>query len=154
VPAAAQGPLSSDSQEPPDAQVTQNALRNAEIKQDISPVKSPKPTEIKLSPPPTVTAPHSLPSALKQSVASQVCKKPKHVFLQVGSFFSRDNALRLQQRIREQLTDNVRIVDQHGIKGTVYKVSVGPLENLTEADRTSLELNAFGVRDSLPIVSR
>jgi rare lipoprotein A len=79
-------------------------------------------------------------------------KKMTKVFVQVGSFLIHDNALQLQQRVEEQVTKEVRIIEQSSRKGTLYTVEVGPLDSFTEADRVNSELKALGINDTLSIV--
>jgi rare lipoprotein A len=74
------------------------------------------------------------------------------LFLQVGAFLNQDNALLLQQRIREQVTSDVRIVEGPGRKGTFYKVQVGPLGSIAEADRIARALKPLGISESHSIV--
>lgn len=74
------------------------------------------------------------------------------LYLQVGAFQNQDNALRLQKEIREQVTDEVRIVETATASGIFYKVQVGPLNGTQEADRISRSLKPLGINDSRSIV--
>ena len=75
------------------------------------------------------------------------------MFLQVGAFGSRDNAERLQEKIRarEDIKD-VRLVEATGDNGTFYKVQVGPLSGSTEIDQASSALRSMGISESHPIL--
>jgi cell division protein FtsN len=94
-------------------------------------------------PPATTAAAAQQPSAGGDEAA---------LFLQVGAFLNRDNALRLQRSISARVTHEVRIVEDRGSKGTFYKVQVGPLEDLARADRITRALRPLGINESLSIV--
>ena len=63
------------------------------------------------------------------------------LFLQLGAFQQRDNAERLQERLQQSAPGQVRISTTQGLSGPVYRVRVGPLASLEEADRLAQTLN-------------
>jgi rare lipoprotein A len=67
------------------------------------------------------------------------------LFLQVGAFQNRDNAERLRRNVEGQAIGAVRIVETATDSGTFFKVQIGPLTNLTEADRVARELKPLGI---------
>jgi len=74
------------------------------------------------------------------------------LYLQVGAFSSQENAERLRTEITEQQIADVRIVEASGTSGTFYKVQVGPLADITEADRVIRALKPLGINESRSIV--
>ena len=74
------------------------------------------------------------------------------IYLQVGAFSSRENAERLQQKIRSENIGAVRIVENTGENGTFYRVQVGPLADDAEVDRVAHSLETLGIEESRVIV--
>jgi cell division protein FtsN len=126
----------------------------------VSPLaKTPKPVGSAAPSPQEVNSLQSAMTSTRQSDTDTVQKQPvtagkkmTKVFVQAGSFLIHDNALRLQQRIKEQVTKEVRIIEQSSSKGTLYTVEVGPLDSFTEADRMNRALTALGINETLSIV--
>jgi len=157
--AAGQVTLETHALKLPKAEPAPEELRKPEA-MTVSPLaKTPKPTEIAPVSSPEVKAPQPAATLTRQSDTGTVQQLPAtagnkmtNVFLQVGTFLIHDNALRLQHRIEEQVIRKVSIIEQPSRKGTFYKVLVGPLESLAEADRTNRELKSLGINESLSIV--
>ncbi|HEB55181.1 MAG TPA: septal ring lytic transglycosylase RlpA family protein [Gammaproteobacteria bacterium] len=67
-----------------------------------------------------------------------------HLYLQAGAFISRNNAQLLQQKLQAALQiQNIRAVynaDKH-----LYRVRIGPLANVDEADRLAKQINQRGL---------
>jgi rare lipoprotein A len=74
------------------------------------------------------------------------------LYLQVGAFNSLENAERLRNQIVAQQIAAVRIVETSGTADTFYKVQVGPLTDMSEADRVVRELKPLGISESRSIV--
>jgi rare lipoprotein A len=74
------------------------------------------------------------------------------MYLQVGAFSSLENAERLRNQIVAQQIAEVRIVETTGTVDTFYKVQVGPLTGMSEADRVVRELKPLGINESRSIV--
>jgi len=84
---------------------------------------------------------------------SQVASKPVvktvgdkvAMFIQVGAFASRDNAERLLGRLLDAAINDVRISQLVGVDNTLYRVRIGPVANVDEADRLSQSLGQIGI---------
>ncbi len=67
-----------------------------------------------------------------------------HLYLQAGAFISRNNAQLLQQKLQAALQiQNIRAIynaDKH-----LYRVRIGPLANVDEADRLAKKINQRGL---------
>ncbi len=67
-----------------------------------------------------------------------------HLYLQAGAFISRDNAQRLQEKLQSALhMQNIRAIynaDKH-----MYRVRIGPLANVNEADRLAKQISERGL---------
>jgi len=74
-------------------------------------------------------------------------QKPVGLYLQVGAFSQRENAERLRARLNAIATQNVHIVPAEEAQQTLYRVRIGPIPDVDEADRVSRELNAAGLSD-------
>lgn len=74
------------------------------------------------------------------------------LFIQAGAFGNRDNALRMQTRLRNQLEQPVRIstVQQNGQQ--LHRVQVGPLLSVASADTVSLRLQNLGIENMRTII--
>ncbi len=77
---------------------------------------------------------------------------PPTLFLQVGAFSKRDNAERLEQRLRASELGEIHIQEAAGTAGTVYRVRIGPLATVDEADRISNSLITLGISDTRVII--
>ncbi|MEJ2529310.1 MAG: SPOR domain-containing protein, partial [Gammaproteobacteria bacterium] len=67
--------------------------------------------------------------------------------LQVGAFSDRNNAERMAQRLRGSIDNAVRIQTAASYERTLYRVQVGPMHNIEQADATSMRLGQLGIRD-------
>lgn len=72
----------------------------------------------------------------------------KHVYLQIGAFGERKNALTLQQRFAELRLTTSRIVNSQTLERIVYKVQVGPVVSVAEADEIVAKIKNIGIYDS------
>lgn len=96
----------------------------------------------------------SLADAVERELANpevkQVAVKPGQLYIQAGSFSRHDNALRLSAKLssvgRAQIS-------QATVKGqTIYRVRLGPLANVEEADRLLDSVLATGNQDARVVV--
>jgi rare lipoprotein A len=69
------------------------------------------------------------------------------LFLQVGAFIDRNNAERLMERLRGAMNNQVRIQMAVNYAQTIYRVQVGPMYTIDQADTTSMQLAQLGIRD-------
>lgn len=77
--------------------------------------------------------------------------KPR-VYLQVGAFQSRDNAVRLRDRIAEIPMANVRVQQGSTPKAPIYRVRIGPLASVDEVDELSNLLERHGLDSSRIVI--
>lgn len=68
------------------------------------------------------------------------------LYVQVGAFASRDNALRLAARVEDQDVDDVFLDRVLRDGRALYRVRVGPLRTVAEADEVGARLRAIGLR--------
>lgn len=73
------------------------------------------------------------------------------IYLQLGAFSERDNAERLLARLRGTLPARIRVDPIQASGTTLYRVRVGPLAGVDEADRLSKHLLDLGI-DSPQVV--
>jgi len=70
----------------------------------------------------------------------------KKVFLQVGAFGEQANAIKLQQKLSTELAlSNSRIKAQSLAEQTLYRVQVGPVSSVSEADEIIKKLNSIAI---------
>jgi len=74
------------------------------------------------------------------------------LYLQIGAFSSAENAERLRTRLGTVAHANVRIVRAEIEQRTVYRVRIGPIAGVDEADRMSRELALLGLDDSRIVI--
>ncbi|MBK8163720.1 MAG: septal ring lytic transglycosylase RlpA family protein [Gammaproteobacteria bacterium] len=74
------------------------------------------------------------------------------LYLQIGAFSSAENAERLRTRLGTVAHANVRIVRAEIEQRTVYRVRIGPIAGVDEADRMSRELAQLGLDDSRIVI--
>jgi len=70
---------------------------------------------------------------------------PPELYLQVGAFRDRANAFSLRDRLQGTLVPRIRIETVTQVTGVVYRVQVGPLDSVAEADRMVRVLRNLGV---------
>jgi rare lipoprotein A len=93
-------------------------------------------------------------AAVEQVLARQdvsvVPVKPTHIYIQAGSFSRHDNAMRLSARLSGVGSTHV---DQATVAGkTVYRVRLGPVPTVEEADRLLDSVIASGSQDARVVV--
>ncbi len=82
------------------------------------------------------------PSKPRQSATGG--KKPG-LYLQVGAFSNRYNADRLANRLANALNRSIRVKRSHGGDNEVFRVQVGPLVSVAQADTLSEKLAQQGI---------
>ena len=95
----------------------------------------------------TARAPESRPAGLAP-IATATAAPPAAnptLFLQVGAFSSRSNAERLQAELERAAVGPVRISTFSGMNGPVYRVRIGPLASVEEADRMVASLGGHNI---------
>jgi rare lipoprotein A len=67
------------------------------------------------------------------------------LYLQIGAFSQMENAARLRSRLEDAAHGGVHVVPAGDGRAPLYRVRIGPLPNVDEADRVSRELLAMGL---------
>ena len=110
--------------------------------------------EVKAIDPASPTAPTPVPVAMPASeqIPSTVNSVPLSLYLQVGAFAVKANALKLEQRLRALSSQKVRINETlHGGQ-RLYQVQLGPLTTVLEADRLVALLNDANISNPLMVI--
>ena len=74
------------------------------------------------------------------------------MYLQVGAFSQRDNADRMRSRLQTANVGTIQVVEGRSDSGPLYRVRVGPLASVNEADRIANTLVSQGISDTRVIV--
>lgn len=74
------------------------------------------------------------------------------LFLQVGAFIDRNNAERLMHRLSEPMNVQIRIQTVPSYNQVLYRVQVGPMNTIDQADSASMRLAGLGISDMHLIV--
>ncbi len=91
-----------------------------------------------------IIQPGAKPPAVKQSPArSQPQQAEFQLYLQVGAFVSRHNAEQLQQKLRNRFTQ-LNVQSGYNAENNIYRVRIGPLASVAEADRLAEALSSQG----------
>lgn len=67
------------------------------------------------------------------------------VYLQLGAFSSEANARRLVTQLQDASVTNASVQPGSGSAGPIYRVRVGPLSSLKDADQLSVQINTLGI---------
>lgn len=86
-------------------------------------------------------------TAIASKQGDHVPRWGENVYIQVGAFSLEANAERLRQRLAANLQGAVRVQPASGSGRPIYKVRVGPMASVDEADRLVAALNRLGIRD-------
>jgi rare lipoprotein A len=73
-----------------------------------------------------------------------------HLYVQAGAFSSYPNALRLQARLGSGI--QISTITQNGQK--LYRLRLGPFDELGEADRALARLSSLGSNDARIVVDQ
>jgi rare lipoprotein A len=74
------------------------------------------------------------------------------LFLQVGAFKSRDNAKRLSSKLQKAKVGDIHIMEASNASGSLYRVRIGPLDSVDEADRISSSLVSRGYTSTQVVI--
>lgn len=95
------------------------------------------------------------PAAADEPRASPPSQPPR-LYLQVGAFGTWENALNLRTRLERAAFRPIFIqstlAPNATIQTRVYRVRIGPIANVEEADRLSAQLMQYGVADAILVV--
>ena len=75
-----------------------------------------------------------------------------NLYLQVGAFRNRDNARRLSEKLQASDLGQIHILEVGGPTGLLYRVRIGPLASVDDADRLSNSLISLGINNSQVII--
>jgi rare lipoprotein A len=89
------------------------------------------------------------------SAAPAPAANPK-LYLQVGAFTQRDNAVSLRDRLEREALRPIFVHSSQANGGTdtapVYRVRIGPLASVEEGDRLTERATQLGIRDARIVV--
>lgn len=77
-----------------------------------------------------------------------VQKADPDLFIQVGAFSSRQNALRLRERLEQSLSQVIRIQQTTHLGNQVFRVQIGPLASVRLSDLLHEKLAHLGIADT------
>jgi len=83
------------------------------------------------------------PVASKSVARSEPQQTEFQLYLQVGAFASRQNAEQLQQKLRTHFTQ-LNVHSGYNAENNIYRVRIGPLASVAEADRLADALSRQG----------
>jgi rare lipoprotein A len=69
------------------------------------------------------------------------------LYLQVGAFGNRFNAERMRNRLQSGLDQGIRIARSAEARREIYRVQVGPVGSVEQADDLSQQLASLGIRE-------
>lgn len=75
------------------------------------------------------------------------------LFLQVGAFRSRENAMRLSKKLQNAKLGDIHVMEADKTGGPIYRVRIGPLSSVDEADRLSSSLETRGYPGARVVVN-
>jgi len=96
----------------------------------------------KQSPPPRPVMPARPAPA---SATTQAAPEQAALYLQIGAFAERRNAELLRQRLQELAPGKIRIVHKEGSTQALYRVHIGPIPSIEDADRMTHTLATMGL---------
>ena len=67
------------------------------------------------------------------------------LYLQVGAFGNRFNAERMRNRLQSDLDQAIRIERSAEARREIYRVQVGPVDSVAQADHLSQRLASLGI---------
>lgn len=90
--------------------------------------------------------------AEKKQLIQQKTATP--VYLQVGAFSSQFNAKQLQEKLLSQQIANSRIQNSGNPGNFLYRVQVGPLDSVLQADEVNKKLALIGLKQTRIVVEK
>lgn len=118
---------------------------------------TPRPAQPAPLPPPAVSSAAKTPSVDNAPTPSQADKLRRiaagqavGIYLQVGAFGDRYNAENLRARIRDIETvpqSKINVTQGVNAKASIFRVRIGPIDNVPEADQVIKRLAALGIAD-------
>ncbi len=96
---------------------------------------------------PQESQPKPVPAQVKERPQSQPPVRHKQLYVQLGAFSEIENARKLKNRIQRSVDQPVLIITVQRQTTILYKVRVGPMDDIKVADKVSRDLNAAGLYD-------
>ncbi|MFQ5519294.1 MAG: SPOR domain-containing protein, partial [Mariprofundus sp.] len=112
---------------------------------DISPATKKAPPAIAAAPPDQVTV------SSAALVTTPANSSAGHVFVQLGAFGSKDNASRLQKKLLLHFPA-AHTVAMNIAEKTLYKVRIGPFEDMMNIEKTVIALEQQGFQKPMVII--
>jgi rare lipoprotein A len=84
--------------------------------------------------------------------ASIVIDHNPSLYLQLGAFLSRANAERLRTRLLTSATAGIEIIEAYRNQNTIYRVRLGPMKNVAEADNLTETIMRLGLGTPLVVI--
>ncbi len=100
----------------------------------------------------TTAATHPQAGLQQTRLVEPVGAKEISLFIQVGAFRVWDNAERLKDRLDASNLGPVRIVSRDTTSPPLYRVQIGPLASVNEADQAANSLISLGISDTQVII--
>jgi rare lipoprotein A len=95
--------------------------------------------------PVVAAAPASAPAQTVATATTTTAPAAVNLFLQVGAFVSRANAEQLLGQLLNAAVNNVRISQLSSDEQILYRVRIGPIASVEEADRLAENLERIGI---------
>lgn len=67
------------------------------------------------------------------------------LYLQIGAFVNRQNAEQLRKKLSQVKIPDIQISEDHQNQRSVYRVRIGPLASVADADRMASSLERYGI---------
>jgi rare lipoprotein A len=94
----------------------------------------------------------SAPKATMQAAREPAAPRTASLFLQVGAFRNKDNATRLGSKLQNAKIGDIHIMEAANTAGPIYRVRIGPLDSVDEADRISSNLVSQGFASAQVVI--
>jgi len=97
-------------------------------------------------------APESVTPPAKSTIVTDKTTVEPNMYLQIGAFSSQDNAKRLHNKLHSAAFDRTSITTANPAGNTVYRVRIGPLSTVDEADQLVDQLAALGINEARVVI--
>jgi len=96
---------------------------------------------------PQESQPKSVPTQVKERPQPQPSVRHKQLYVQLGAFSEIENARKLKNRFQRSVNQVISVVTVQKQTRSLYKVIVGPMDDIKVADQVSRDLNEAGLYD-------
>ena len=94
----------------------------------------------------------STPKEPMLAASKPAASQTTSLFLQVGAFRNKDNAQRLSSKLQNANIGDIHIMEAANASGPIYRVRIGPLDSVDEADRLSSTLISKGYSSAQVVI--